>query len=106
MVKRRLVRAGLKGRIAVQKPLLISQNKKKRLEWARQHENWTTEDWKKVLWSVESKFQVFGSNRRIFVRRSVEEKMLPQCVVPTVKHEDGSVMMWGYFSYDVLAKSI
>ena len=26
------------------------------------------EDWKKVLWTDESKFEVFGSHRRTFVR--------------------------------------
>jgi len=46
----------------------------------------------------ESKFEVFGQKRRIFVRRSVEEKMIPDCVVLTVKHGGGSVFVWGCFS--------
>lgn len=99
-VKRRLVAAGLKGRIAARKPLLRPQNRKKRLEWARQHKDWSIEMWKKVLWTDESKFQVFGSNRRVFVRRSDQERMAPQCVVPTVKHGGGSVMVWGSFCYE------
>ena len=97
-VKRRLRGAGLKGCIAVKKPLLRPINKKKRLEWALQHRNWTMEQWKNVLWTDESKFEVFGSHRRIFVRRSRSEKMIPQCVVPTVKYGGGSIMVWGCFS--------
>ena len=40
-VKRRLRQVGLRGCIAVRKPLLRKQNKKKRLEWAKSHQNWT-----------------------------------------------------------------
>jgi transposase len=97
-VKRRLRSAGLKGCVAVKKPLLRPVNKRKRLEWALQHRNWTIEQWKNVLWTDESKFEIFGSRRRIYVRRSSSEKMAPQCLVPTVKHGGGSIMVWGCFS--------
>ena len=50
-VKRRLWAAGLTGRVAVRKPLLRWQNMKKRLAWAMKHHQWTTENWKKVLWT-------------------------------------------------------
>jgi len=60
---------------AVRKPLLRSQNKKKRLEWTKKHRYWTTSDWNKVLWSDESKFEIFGSKRRVFVRRLAGERV-------------------------------
>lgn len=97
-VKRRLRDAKLFGRVAVRKPLLRPQNKKKRMQWALTHRDWSEEDFKRVLWTDESKFEVFGSKRRVFVRRSAEEKMMPDCVLPTVKHGGGSVMVWGCFS--------
>ncbi|XP_018404427.1 PREDICTED: uncharacterized protein LOC108781054 [Cyphomyrmex costatus] len=50
-VQRRLREYGLKGYIAAKKPLLRKQNKVKRLNWARKHNYWTTEQWSKVLWS-------------------------------------------------------
>lgn len=96
--KRRLATAGLHGRVAVRKPLLRPQNKVKRLDWGREHQDWTLTDWSKVLWTDESKFEVFGQKRRVYVRRSAEEKMLPSCVVPTIKHGGGSIMVWGCFS--------
>jgi hypothetical protein len=37
----------------------------------------------------------FGSNRRVFVRRRVGEQMISACVVLTVKHRGGDVMLWG-----------
>lgn len=96
-VKRRLREAGLFGRVAVKKPLLRRQNKIKRLQWAQEHKNWTHEEWERVLFSDESQFEVFGSKRRVFVRRSTQERMLDSCVIPTVKHGGGSVMVWGCF---------
>lgn len=98
-VKRRLKEANLHGRVAHRKPLLRRGNRLKRLQWARLHQNWTEEDWRKVLWSDESKFEVFGNRRRVFVRRAKQEKMLPACIVPTVKQGSSSVMVWGCFSY-------
>jgi transposase len=74
-VKERLHEVGLYGRVAVKKPLLRPQNKKKRLEWAKQHQNWTINQWNRMLWSDESKFEVFGSKRRVFVRRSAGERV-------------------------------
>ena len=38
-----------------------------------------------VLWSDESKFEVFGSNRCVLVRRRLGERMISACVVLTVK---------------------
>ena len=42
-------------------------------------------------WSDESKFEIFGSNRRVFVRRRVGKWMISACVVPTMKHGGGGV---------------
>ena len=98
-VKRRLRAAGLTGRVAVRKPLLRWQNKKKRLAWVMKHHQWTTENWKKVFWTDESKFEIFVSSRSVFVRCRVDERMVPQCVTPTVKHGGGSVMIWGLFCW-------
>ena len=65
-VKRRLCESGLHGRIAARKPLLRTGNKQKRLVWAKEHKEWTLDQWKSVLWSDESKFEIFGSNHRVF----------------------------------------
>lgn len=97
-VRRRLTAAGLHGRISSRKPLLRLQNKQKRLRWAQEHANWTKEQWNTVLWTDESKFQLFGSNRRVYVRRRQGERASPQCITPTVKHGGGSVMVWGSFA--------
>ncbi|GJQ68021.1 hypothetical protein Trydic_g16749 [Trypoxylus dichotomus] len=64
----------------------------KRHEWAQAYKNLTITNWKKVLWSDESKFEVYGSRRRVFVRRSAGERLSDKCIVPTNKHGGGSMM--------------
>ncbi|CAJ0966938.1 unnamed protein product [Ranitomeya imitator] len=101
-VKRRLCAAGLHGKIAARKPVLRTGNKQKRLVWAKEHKEWTLDQWKSVLWSDESKFEIFGSNHRVFVRCRKGERMDSTWLVPTVKHGGGGVMVWGCFAGDTV----
>ena len=41
---------------------------------------------KSVLWSDESKLEIFGSNRRVFVRCRLGVQMISAYVVQTMKH--------------------
>ena len=52
-------------------------------------------DWNKVIWSDESKFDLFGSDGRYYMRRRVGEEYLAECVQQTVKF--GLVMVWGVY---------
>jgi hypothetical protein len=91
-VQRRPRESGLHGRIAAKKPTSKDTNKK-RLAWAKKHEQWTLDRWKSVLWSTAYKFEIFGSNCRVFVRRRVGERMISPCLVPTLKHGGRGVMV-------------
>ena len=46
-----------------------------------------------LSFGLESKFEIIGSNQHVFVRRRVDEWMISACVVPTVKHGGGGVMV-------------
>lgn len=98
-VQRRLIAVGLNGRIPVKKPLIRKKNLKARLEFAKRHLDWTVDDWKKVLFSDESKFELFGSNGLKYIRRPVGKRFDPKYQLPTVKHGGGSVMVFGAFHY-------
>ncbi len=52
----------------------------------------------KVLWSDETKIQLFGINltRRVWRRRNAT--YVPKNTIPTVKHGGGNLMLWGCFS--------
>ena len=45
----------------------------------------------KILWSEESKIELFGLNSKCHVWRKPD-------TIPTVKHGGGSIMLWGCFS--------
>jgi hypothetical protein len=82
--QRRLHDSGLHSRIAAKKPLLKDTKKKKRLAWAKKHEQWSP-----------NLMMIIGSNSRVFVRRRVGEQMISACVVPTMKHGGGvMVLCW------------
>ncbi|CAD6195785.1 unnamed protein product [Caenorhabditis auriculariae] len=61
-VKRRLNAAGIMGRRPVKKPLISEKNRAARVKWAKEHLNWTRQDWNKILSSDEIKFLLFGSD--------------------------------------------
>ena len=97
-VRRKLCEAGLYSRIAVNKPLLRKQNNVKRFHWAKLHINWTIEQWNKALWTDKSKFEIFGSDRRVYVQRRVDKRVATPCIIPTIKHRGGSVIVWKDFA--------
>jgi hypothetical protein len=69
--------------------------------WAKKHKQWTLDRWKSVHWS-EFKFEIFGSKCHVFVRCRVGERIISACVVPTVKHGGGGVIVWGCFAVDTV----
>ena len=85
-VKRRFWDAGLLGRVAKKKPYLTLANKRKRLRWAKQHRHWTEEDWKKCYGQM-------NLSLRCLDHTEEQEKMLEECLMPSVKHGGGNVMV-------------
>ncbi len=59
--------------------------------------NDSEENWVKVLWSDETKIQLFGINstRRVWRRNAAYDS---KNTIPTVKHGGGNIMLWGCFS--------
>lgn len=62
-VRRRLRTAGLRSRVAAQKPLLTAANKDARRQFAELHEAWTSEEWGRVIFSDESTFSTRQDQR-------------------------------------------
>ena len=97
-VSRRLQEIGLFNRTPRKKPLVSSKNKKKRLEFANRYVIWTYENWAKVFFSDESKFNLFGNDGKNNVKRRIGERLSAKCTKKTVKFGSGSVMVFGMFS--------
>lgn len=94
-VRRVLRNNGLNGRIARKKPFVSSKNKKIRLQFAHSYAGKDFSFWKNVLFTDESKFNLFGSDGRVNVWRKPNQEMNPKHLRPTVKHGGGHVMVWG-----------
>lgn len=103
-VQRRAHEAGLFGRVARKKPYVNKVNRVKRLKYAREMLAKPLGFWDTVVWSDESKFNLFGSDGKVMVWRTLKEEFDPKCIVPTVKHGGGSVMVWGCFAKSGMGK--
>ncbi|GFU42817.1 transposable element Tcb1 transposase [Trichonephila clavipes] len=90
--------AGYSSLVARKKPFISLQNQKKRLEFAKTHQLKTDNFWKKVIFSDESKFNIFGSYGRRTVWRKPNTALDPKNLRSTVKHGVGSVMVWGHMA--------
>ena len=97
-ISRTLHKANLFGRVARKKPFLKESHRKARLEFARNHVNDLEQQWRKVLWSDETKIELFGVNQKKYVWRRPGTEFAPHNTIPTVKHGGGSIMLWGCFS--------
>ena len=62
--------AKIYGRTARKKPFIKDKNKQKRFGFVKAYFNKSTEFWKNVIFSDESKYNIFGSNGTKFVWRT------------------------------------
>uniref|UniRef100_A0A8C5LSE1 Transposase n=1 Tax=Leptobrachium leishanense TaxID=445787 RepID=A0A8C5LSE1_9ANUR len=92
-----LCRQGLKSCSARRVPMLKPVHVRACLKLAREHLDDPEEDWENVIWSDETKVELFGKNstRRVWRRENAE--LHPKNTIPTVKHGGRNIMLWGYF---------
>ena len=75
-------------------PLLSAKYCKAHLDFAYAHKDWTLEDWKKVVWSDETKINHLGSDGHKWVWKKAGEGLSDRLVEGIVKFGGGSLMMW------------
>ncbi|KAI4900533.1 hypothetical protein NFI96_006829 [Prochilodus magdalenae] len=93
-----LRRQGLKSCSARKVPLPSQTHVKARLKFANDHLNDPEEEWEKVMWSDETKIELFGLNSTRHVWRKKNDEYNPKNTIPTVKHGGGNIILWGCFS--------
>ena len=68
-VRRRLFKAGYKSYTTKRKPFRKPSHCSSRLRFAQKCSDWNFSDWKNVIFSDESHFEVFNRKNRSYVRR-------------------------------------
>jgi hypothetical protein len=92
-VRRHLKNSGWRAVVKKKQPLLKAHHRKARLEFAEWHREWTLEDWKRVIWSDETKINRLGSDERKYIWKEGGEKLNDCQVEGTVKFGGGNLMM-------------
>ena len=98
-VKRSLKSLGCACRIKKKKPKLTEKHKKARLAFAKKYESWTTDDWMKVIWSDESKFNLLTSDGKEYYWTNRPEELTEDGITPTLKFGGGGVMIWSCITW-------
>ena len=75
------------------KPLLSEKHWQACLDFALAHQYWTMEDWKRVVWSDETKINHLGSDGRKWVWKKSGEGLSDWLVQGTQKFGSGSLMV-------------
>ena len=95
-----LKKAGMQPVVKRKRPLLQKYHIKEWLHFAECHKEWTLEDWKKILWSDETKINRIGSDERKYVWKDAGEGLSERTVEGTLKFGGGNVMLWGCMGWD------
>lgn len=62
-----------------------------------ERQEWRSE-WDNIIWSDESKFELFRGDGRRWVWRMPHEKYDVECLIPTMKSGQEGIMVWGCFT--------
>lgn len=97
-VRRTLRRMGFKAVVKKRKPALKTAHRRARLAFTKRYQEFTLDDWKRIVWSDETKINRFGSDGRRWtwrVPRTASETIPDREVQPTYKYGGGGIMLWG-----------
>ncbi|GFX42842.1 transposable element Tc1 transposase [Trichonephila clavipes] len=93
-VARRLRGGGLYARRPVVCVPLTRQHRTARLQWCREHHNWTEQDWACVLFSDESRFSLSSDCRRQLIWRESGTAYRPENIQQKDRYPTCSIMVW------------
>ncbi|GFS87279.1 transposable element Tcb2 transposase [Trichonephila clavipes] len=93
-VARRLRGGGLYARRPVVCVPLTRQHRTARLQWSREHHNWTKQNWACVLLSDESRFSLSSDCRRQLIWRESGTAYRPENIQEKDRYPTCSIMVW------------
>lgn len=99
-VRRRLGEAGMTSHRPANGPKLTTAHRQARLQFAREHLNWTYDQWRAVMFSDECRMTLHGHDGRSRVYRRSSERFSQCCISERVAFGGGSCMFWGGIMLD------
>ena len=75
--------------------LLTAGYNKARLDFAETHKYCTLNDWKRVIYSDETKINILSSNGLKLICKKKGEGLTPRTVLGTLKFDGGRLVIWG-----------
>ncbi|UYV76808.1 hypothetical protein LAZ67_14002078 [Cordylochernes scorpioides] len=93
-IRRRLHKKGLYVRRPIICVPLTPPQKRARKRWCRQHVAWNPDEWRRVMFTDESRFSLNSDSRRVFVWREVETRNNPRNMVERDPCRSQGFMVW------------
>ncbi|GFV32815.1 transposable element Tcb1 transposase [Trichonephila clavipes] len=89
---------GLRARISLYRIPLTQNHRSLRLQWANMHRSWCA-DWLQVVFSDESRFNLWHHDGRIRVRLYAGERHIPECIIERHSGRTPGFMVSGALAY-------
>ncbi|KAJ3481984.1 hypothetical protein NLI96_g7289 [Meripilus lineatus] len=93
-LRRKLKGFGWKAVVKKKCPQLKPRHRQARLQFAERYKEWTMEDWKRIVWSDETKINRLGSDGKRYVWKQAGESLSDRLVGGTVKFGGGNLILW------------
>ena len=98
-IGRRLKERGLSRRVALRRPLLTQEQRRKRFLWGRKYSKAGIQFWRRIAFSDEKIFEAGKGCPHVKVTRKQGEKYHPKCIQPIPKR-GVKVHVWGLIRWD------
>ncbi|GFU60485.1 transposable element Tcb2 transposase [Trichonephila clavipes] len=100
-VARHLHKGGLFARRPERCLPLKVDHQRQRLQWCREHKNWTTDQWSRVFFTDESRFSTRSDSQRVLIRREIGTRGF----IPVTSRKDTITVVLEFLSGKALCRS-
>ena len=84
--------------VKIKKSWLTNKHRRDGVKWWQEYQQWSVNDWRKVIFSDESTFYVLKRTNQMKIWRTDDEPLLSECVQQMNTGNDGKVGIWGVVS--------
>ncbi|GFX91231.1 HTH_Tnp_Tc3_2 domain-containing protein [Trichonephila clavipes] len=99
-IRRRLTEVGLRSRRPLRRLPLTPHHRQCRLDFCRPRATWSVTDWRRVIFSDESRFSLSADDHRTRVWRRTGQRSDPAFIVERHTAISQGVPVWGAISWD------